>query len=138
MIDEEVVVKQFASYCRKILKCEKIDYYRERKYREEHEVYLEMFEDYEVEILTQISDTYSFDSFEVMGHKIVVENEYLAQALRKLPEKYLKIVLMYHFIGLNDVEIGKAFHRSRSTICEQRHKAIKLLHEFMEGADNER
>ena len=57
MIDEEIVVKQFMSYCRKILKCEKIDYYRERKYREEHEVYLEMFEDYEVEILTQISDT---------------------------------------------------------------------------------
>ena len=32
MVDEEVVVKQFMSYCRKILKCEKIDYYRERKY----------------------------------------------------------------------------------------------------------
>lgn len=137
MIDEEVVVKQFASYCRKILKCEKIDYYRERKYRAEHEICLEMFDDYEVEMLTQTSDTYNLDGFEVMGHKIMVENELLDQALRELPEKYLKIVLMYHFIGLNDVEIGKRFRRSRSTICEQRHKAIKLLHEFMEGADNE-
>lgn len=137
MIDEEVVVKQFMSYCRKILKCEKIDYYRERKYREEHEVYLEMFEDYEVEMLTQISDTYSFDSFEIMGHEIIVDNERLNQALMKLPEKYLRIVLMYYFIGLNDVEIGKVFNRSRSTICEQRHKAIEVLHEFMEGTDNE-
>ena len=137
MIDEEVVVKQFMSYCRKILKCEKIDYYRERKYREEHEVYLEMFEDYEVEMLTQISDTYSFDSFEIMGHEIIVDNERLNQALMKLLEKYLRIVLMYYFIGLNDVEIGKVFNRSRSTICEQRHKAIEVLHEFMEGTDNE-
>ncbi len=49
MIDEEVIVKQFASFCRKILKCEKIDYYRERKYRAERELHLELFEDYEVE-----------------------------------------------------------------------------------------
>lgn len=137
MIDEEVVIKQFASYCRKILKCEKIDYYRERKYRAEHELHLEMFEDYEVEILTQTSDTYHFDSFEIMGQDIVVNDECLEQALRKLPERYLRIILMYHFIGLNDVEIGKIFHRSRSTICGQRHSAIKMLHEFMEGAGNE-
>ena len=51
MIDEEVIVKQFASFCRKILKCEKIDYYRERKYRAERELHLELFEDYEVERL---------------------------------------------------------------------------------------
>lgn len=137
MIDEEVVIKQFASYCRKILKCEKIDYYRERKYRAEHELHLEMFEDYEVEILTQTSDTYHFDSFEIMGQDIVVNDECLEQALRKLPERYLRIILMYHFIGLNDVEIGKIFHRSRSTICGQRHRAIKMLLEFMEGVGNE-
>lgn len=51
MIDEEVIIKQFASFCRKILKCEKIDYYRERKYRAERELHLELFEDYEVERL---------------------------------------------------------------------------------------
>lgn len=137
MIDEEVVIKQFASYCRKILKYEKIDYYRERKYRAEHELHLEMFEDYEMEMFTQTSDTYYFECFDIMGHKIMVDNEQLEQALKKLPEKYLQIVLMYHYIGLNDAEIGKIFHRSRSTICDQRHRAVKMLHKFMEGAGNE-
>lgn len=137
MIDEEVIVKQFASFCRKILKCEKIDYYRERKYRAERELHLELFEDYEVERLIQTSDTYSFDCFEVMGYEIFVDNEYLEQALRKLPERYLKIILMYYFIGLNDVEIGRVFGKVRSTICEQRHRAIKMLYEFMESGENE-
>ena len=127
MIDEEVIVKQFASFCRKILKCEKIDYYRERKYRAERELHLELFEDYEVERLIQTSDTY----------EIFVDNEYLKQALRKLPERYLKIILMYYFIGLNDVEIGRVFGKVRSTICEQRHRAIKMLYEFMESGENE-
>ncbi len=90
MIDEEVIVKQFALFCRKILKCEKIDYYRERKYRAECELYPEMFEDYKVERLIQTSDAYSFDCFEVMEYEIFVDNEYLEQALRKLPEGYLE------------------------------------------------
>lgn len=30
MINEEAVVRQFASYCRQILKYEKINYYQER------------------------------------------------------------------------------------------------------------
>lgn len=137
MIDEEVVVKQFESFCRKILKCEKIDYYRERKYRAEHELYLEMFENYEVERLTQVFDTYSFDCFEVMGYEIFVDNEYLNQALRKLPERSLNIILMYYFVGLNDVEIGWILGRARSTVCEQRHRAINMLYEFMESGGNE-
>lgn len=137
MIDEEIIVKQFASFCRKILKCEKIDYYRERKYRAECELYLELFEEYEVERLIQTSDTYGFDWFEVMGYEIFVDNEYLVQALRKLPERYLKIILIYYFIGLNDVEIGRVFGKVRSINCEQRHRAIKMLYDFMESAENE-
>lgn len=119
------------------IECEKIDYYREWKYRAERELHFELFEDYEVERLIQTSDTYSFDCFEVMGYEIFVDNEYLEQALRKLPERYLKIILMYYFIGLNDVEIGRVFGKVRSTICEQRHRAIKLLYEFMESGENE-
>ena len=137
MIDEEVVIKQFMSYCRKILKCEKIDYYRERKYRAEHEVHLEMLGDCETETLMQTFDTYRIDSFEIMGHDIGIDNECLDNALRKLSEKHRRIILMYYFIGLNDVEIGKIFHRSRSTICAQRHDAVNLLRGLMEGADNE-
>ena len=49
----------------------------------------------------------------------------------------MKIILMYYFIGLNDVEIGRVFGKVRSTICEQRHRAIKLLYEFMESGENE-
>lgn len=136
MIDENIVIKQFVSYCWIVLKYEKINYYREQKYREKHEVHLEMLGEYEVERLTQITDTYNLDSFEIMGYQITVDNEHLDQALMKLPEKYLRIVLMYYFIGLNDVEIGKIFDRSRSTICGQRHKAIKMLHSFMEDTHN--
>ena len=107
MIDEEVIVKQFASFCRKILKCEKIDYYRERKYRAERELHLELFEDYEVERLIQTSDTYSFDCFEVMGYEIFVDNEYLESALRKFPGKCaVKYFVDYYSIfGYNRKEI---------------------------------
>ena len=137
MIDEEAVEKQFMSYCRKILKCEKIDYYRERKYRAEQEVHLEMLGDCETEMLMQTFDTYRIDSFEIMGHDIGIDNECLDNALRKLSEKHRRIILMYYFIGLNDVEIGKIFRRSRSTICAQRHDAMKRLRKLMEGTDNE-
>lgn len=69
MIDEEVVIKQFMSYCQKILKCEKIDYYRERKYRAEHEVHLEMLGDYETEVHGTLKVTY-YDAFRVARQEI--------------------------------------------------------------------
>ena len=137
MIGAEVLIQQLASCCGPGGRGGEMGYYRERKYRAERELHLELFGDYEVERLIQTSDTYSFDCFEVMGYEIFVDNEYLEQALRKLPERYLKIILMYYFIGLNDVEIGRVFGKVRSTICEQRHRAIKMLYEFMESGENE-
>lgn len=136
MINEEKVVSQFVKYCRIVLKYEKVNYYQQQTRRAERECYLEMLGEDELEKIAQTSDTYHTDSFSVTGYEIGIEDGCLAQALRKLSERYLQIVLMYYFVGLKDAEIAREFGLTPSTICVQRHNAVKMLRGFMEGADN--
>lgn len=40
MKNKDDIIHQFDAYCKMVLRCEKIDYYREKRYRMEHEVFL--------------------------------------------------------------------------------------------------
>lgn len=77
-------------------------------------------------------DTCHADYFSVMGYEIGIVDGDLAQALRELPNKKIQIVLLYYFAGLSDREIGEIYGTGRTTICDQRNDAIKMLRLLME------
>ena len=46
-------------------------------------------------------------------------------------------ILLYYFEGMTDVEIGKMFNTSRSTIQYRRTSSFELLKKYLEGHADE-
>ena len=68
--------------------------------------------------------------FNIAGKRITAK--LIAEALRTLPEEKRKAVLLYYFAGMTDVEIGKIFDTSRSTIKYRRTSSFELLKRYLE------
>ena len=56
----------------------------------------------------------------------------LLEAIRTLPEEKRKAIMLYYFDGLTDVEIGKLFNTSRSTIQYRRTSSFEHLRKYLE------
>ena len=61
----------------------------------------------------------------------------LLEAIRTLPEEKRKAIMLYYFEGMTDVEIGKLFNTSRSTIQYRRTSSFELLKKYLEGHADE-
>lgn len=135
---KERLLHQFDTYCKRTLHNERIDYYRQRKYRMEHEVFLCDLEEALTDKYLVTQDTYMLgEVFEVFGHKIEVYDECLAIALCRLPEHKRIVILMSFFLGMSDVEIGRFLGRAGSSIHTRRTTALAELRRLMEGMDCE-
>lgn len=69
-------------------------------------------------------------SYQMAGKEITPK--LLLEAIRALPEERRKIVLMYYFEGLTDVEIGKQLNISRSTVQYRRTSSFEQLKKYLE------
>ena len=56
----------------------------------------------------------------------------LLEAIRTLPEEKRKAIMLYYFEGMTDVEIGKLFNTSRSTIQYRRTSSFEILKKYLE------
>ena len=54
------------------------------------------------------------------------------EVIRALPEERRKIVLLYYFEGLTDIEIGKQLNISRSTVQYRRTSSFEQLKKYLE------
>lgn len=129
----EKIVYQFDAYCKRTLQNEKVDYYRQKQYRMNHEVFLSDLEEGLLEKYFVINDTYMFgDTFTVSGHEIKVYDECLAEALHRLPEKKRTVILMSFYLGMSDAKIGRILGRAGSSIHTRRVSALSMLRKLME------
>ena len=78
-------------------------------------------------------DTYIYDyvSFQVMHFVIYVADEELSTALKELTEKQRNAILLYFFQGMNDREISKLYHVSRSAINSRRDRGLRKLQKLL-------
>lgn len=130
----ENLIYQFDAYCKRTLRNERIDYYRQKQYRMNHEVFLSDLEDGLLEKYFVSNDTYMLgDTFCVSGHEIEVYDECLAKALHQLPEKKRTVILMSFYLGMSDAEIGRILGRAGSSIHARRVSALAMLRKLMEG-----
>ena len=75
--------------------------------------------------------------FNVFGCDIAIESTLLAEALSSLPDKKRDIILLYHFLGLTDQEIGKLLNMIRTSVQYHRTSTLQLLKKIMEEKINE-
>ena len=70
--------------------------------------------------------------FEVLGRKIIVVGDLLAEALAQLPESKRDVILLSYFLGMTDIEISQRLNAVRSTISKRRNSILKELREYLE------
>ena len=69
-------------------------------------------------------------SYQMAGKEITPK--LLLEAIRALPEERRKIILLYYFEGLTDIEIGKQLNISRSTVQYRRTSSFEQLKKYLE------
>ena len=68
----------------------------------------------------------------MLGRKIIVVGDLLAEALAQLPESKRDVILLSYFLGMTDVEISQRLNAVRSTISKRRNSILKELREYLE------
>lgn len=128
--------KQYAfdSYCKKVLKCEACNGYRQISRHQKRFTSLEELSEAEMAQLA-VYDRYPWEytTFPVGGVVILIEDDGLAEALLGLSQEDREIFMMHWFLRMTDAQIARYINMPRRTVNTRRHKAYRLLTELMGG-----
>ena len=124
---------QFACLVKRVIDTTVKDYQRELSRRATHEI---AFSELPEQELSHVGITDDYDSdyscFEVLGTKVKVNNEQLADALKILPEKKLDILLMFYFLEMSDAEIADLLQIDRSTSFRNRRSSLEEIKKYLQ------
>lgn len=129
---------RFDSYCKRTLKNEAYDCYREIRKHMQREVFFSELSEKEWEQL-YMEDKYNLEAynFRVREYDIEVKDVLLAEALKLLSDKKREVVLMAYFLEMSDTDIAKLMDLRQSTIHYHRTSSLKTLKEYLEAKGNE-
>lgn len=130
--------KLFDSYCKRILKNEAIDCFREIQKHRQREIFFSELSEKEWK-QHYMEDEYDLDTcnFRVLGYDVEVKDALIAEALNLLSDKKREVVLLAYFLDMSDTEIAKLLNLRQSTIHYHRTSSLKSLKEFLEERTNE-
>ena len=124
----------FDSYCKKVLKCEAYNGYREISRRQKRETpFSELSEESMEQLAAWDRYPWEYTPFPVGNDVILIEDDRLADALNALPPNDRDIFLMFWFLEMADREISEIMHLARRTVNTHKRKAYRLLIELMGG-----
>ena len=129
---EHIVRLQFNALMMIVIKGTLSSHRRQIARRSKHEIlFCELSEMKRIE--HGVNDEYfsDFTSLRVLNFTIRVSNEELGVALQELTEKQRTAILLYFFQGMNDREISKLYHVSRSAINSRRDRGLKKLQKLL-------
>lgn len=128
----------FDSFCKRVIRNESTDIFREFAYRRKHEVSFSALPEAEVAKL-QVDDRYVFAQkvFYVLDHTVEVNDPALGEMLQFIHPNLRNIVLLSYFLGYTDPEIGKLLHTNKKTVQHRRVTALRQLRKLLEGKDHE-
>jgi RNA polymerase sigma factor (sigma-70 family) len=125
----------FDCFCKKVLRNDVRNYYREIKRLRKHEVSFSDLTVRELGELHTIDEYFSTDQiFNVCGNDIIVNNDEIATALHSISEFKRNVILLSFFLEMTDIQIGKVLKLKRSTVQYRRVRALKELRRLMEDS----
>ena len=137
LADRERVEVQLISFCIRVIENEARNIHREINLRRRKE---KTFSDLTESEMNQLSttDTYFLNeqTFWIVTNeneiiKVVVVNSDLYDAMKRLPQDKLNIILHSYFLGKTDQEIANEAKVVQSTVCRRRQKILELLKELI-------
>lgn len=127
----------FDCYCKRILKNEACNIYKEYSRRRMKEISLEELSEQELQTLC-VLDEYFADQhvFDILDGKVSVKDERLAKALQSLSDRKRDIVLLSYFLDMTDREIAEKMNMVRRTVQYHRKNSLKELKKRLEEGSN--
>lgn len=131
--EETHIQHAFDSFCMKVVRNEALNIQKKYARFRQRQISMEILEQkglgtefYYLELNLTSSGT-----FIVLGMKIFISNEELANAIAALPRQRQEIILMFFFIGLNDREIGDIIGKSLGSVWYQPQVALEELGKYL-------
>lgn len=133
---KQTIRHQFDSFCKKILREEKVDFQRKLSSQMNREILFCEMTQQQIDEL-RIMDKYPSDMnmFKVMDFEVGVENDLLAEALKTLSPTSRDVVLLSYFMDLNDTEIAEMLNIVRRTVQYRRKSSLNKLKKRMEESE---
>ena len=130
--EKEIVRRKFSVYCIKVLRGEAFNYLDELKRMYEREVNFSELTPKDLSMLYACDDHTIAENFTVMGKNISVHDEWISEALKKLPDKKRNIILMLYFLNMTEKEIASCLKLVQSTIHYHKKNSLKSLRKMLE------
>jgi len=137
--DLDIMIK-FDSYIRRCIKNLSVNYDKQEKNKWYNDaVFFDNDEDFNCGNINEIYKDNSLSSgktFYVKGIPIEVNDETLADAIDKLPEKQRNIILLYYFEQKTDLNIAVQLDSIRRTVNYQRQVTLAVLKEIIKKSED--
>ena len=138
---QEHIERTFNAFCKIVLYHSALGVYKKIRRKQQFEVSLDHLRDFDFEPVATTDEYFvKYDvptTFTIRGKTVIVENEQLAAALLRLPEKRREVLFLWYYLGYSDTEIGWIYGISRSAVFRRRKIALRLLRKEMEVLENE-
>lgn len=130
---KKLVQYKFLRYCRKTLKGEAGHYLQELKDKSARETLFSELRQREWNRLYCLDDyRLEYECFPILGIEVEVRDQQIIDALKRLPEKKLKVILMAYFLDMTEMEIAEEMNLVQSTIHYYKQASLKILKKWME------
>lgn len=136
---QKTIQCQFDSLLKKVVRGTVRDYRKEVARRQKREIPFCELPEIIIENIV-VCDEYESDytTFNVFDMDIRIFDEELATALSELPANKRDILLMFYFLNMSDIEIGKLLKVDRSTSFRNRCNSLNEMRKiFKENNKNE-
>ncbi|HHQ0470951.1 TPA: RNA polymerase sigma factor [Listeria innocua] len=124
----------FDSYCKKILRNETRNIYKEIERLKKYEVSMESLSEKElgkhVRYESNMSSEFLF-FVENVG-MVIVTGEIIAEAIKLLPKEKQTIILLSYILGMSDRKIAEELNLVRRTVSRRKNRTLAELKKIME------
>ena len=130
--EKDIVRRKFCKYCIKVMEGEVLYYLRQLERQHEREVCFSDLTPEQEKQLSVYDDFLEMNYFQVMDTDVPVRDEDISNALKKLPERKRKIILMAFFLDMTEQEIADYYHLVQSTVHYHKAESLRMLKMFLE------
>lgn len=123
MVDHKRIEQEFDSYCKKVIKNKFLDCMRMEKRISENEISIEIVS----ESKFVADDNLHVQIIVFDDEEFVIKNDCLHEALAKLSEESLRIIMFYYFFNMTDSEIAELMGIKRTAARNKRYRIIANL-----------
>lgn len=124
----------FDSYCKKILRNETRNIYKEIERLKKYEVSMDSLSEKELskQVIYESNMSREFLFFVENVGMVIVTGEIIAEAIKLLPKEKQAIILLSYILGMSDRKIAEELNLVRRTVSRRRNSTLAELKKIME------